>query len=447
MTTRRRFPRIFYGWYVLAAAFAILFLNTGGRYIVGMLVKPVAADFGWSRGELSSGIFLNMAVYAATVFLTGRLYDRFGAKWVIAVSTVLFSAGYALMASMHSLWEFLLYYGVLNAAGLGGTTVPIFGSVIGHWFKKRRGLAVSLAFAGSSLGQFFLLPIFSDMIHSSGWRVTILWIAGIAFVLNLALVFGVLRRDPDKYVDGGAELPPGGNDADGGTAGGVEIAATAPTGVSSLAGAPSLAVARDLTLGQAMRSRSLWMFALAMFVCGSADMLVTTHLVPMATDYGLSDGTAASMLAWLGLLGLAGVLLAGPAADAIGNKLPIIVTFALRVVLCVMVIEFKGVVPFWIFSLGFGITLLVTAPLVPTLVSSLYGTTHIGFISGFINTVHMVGGGLWAYVGGVIYDRTGDYDLALLLSAISAGIALVCTLLIREHRHTVPAPRKQAAAA
>jgi len=412
MTTRRVFPRIFYGWYVLAAAFAILFLNTGGRYIVGMLVKPVAADFGWSRGELSSGIFLNMAVYAATVFLTGRLYDRFGAKWVIAVSTVLFSAGYALMASMHSLWQFLLYYGVLNAAGLGGTTVPIFGSVIGHWFKRRRGLAVSLAFAGSSLGQFFLLPIFSDMIHSSGWRVTILWIAGAAFMLNLTLVFVVLRRDPDKYVD------------EGGLA--------SPTRASSVAGVA------DLTLSQAMRSRSLWMFALAMFVCGSADMLVTTHLVPMATDYGLSDGTAASMLAWLGLLGLAGILLAGPAADAIGNKLPIAITFALRVVLCVMVIKLKGTVPFWIFSLGFGITLLVTAPLVPTLVSAMYGTTHIGFISGFINTVHMMGGGLWAYLGGVIYDRTGSYNLALLLSAISAGIALICTLLIREERHVAP---------
>jgi MFS family permease len=423
MTTRRVFPRVSYGWYVLAASFAILFLNTGGRYVVGVLVKPVAAEFGWSRGAISLAILVNMVVDAAAILVTGRLYDRYGAKWVVAVSTVLFSAGYALMATMHSQWEFLLYYGVLNAAGLGGTAVPMFGSIIGHWFKRRRGLAVSLAFAGSCLGQFFLLPVFSNMINDSGWRSTLLWIAGLAFVLNLGLTFGVLRRDPDPL-----------EKQDPGHVGVRE--ALAPNAGRSLP--PAETPDRDLTLLEAMRSRSLWMFTIAMFVCGSADMLVTTHLVPMVTDYGLSDGTAASMLAWLGLLSLAGILLAGPAADAIGNKLPIIITFGLRVVLCVMLIAFKGVVPFWIFSLGFGLTLLVTAPLVPTLVSSLYGVTHIGFISAFISTVHMLGGGVWVYLGGVIFDRTGSYDFALLLSAVTAGVALVFTLLIREVRHKAP---------
>ncbi len=416
---------MFYGWYVLAATFLILFLNTGARYIVGVLVKPVAAEFDWSRGALSSAIFVNMAVYALAVLVTGRLYDRYGSKWVVALSTVLFSAGYALMASMHSLWEFVLYYGVLSAAGLGGITVPLFGSVIGHWFKRRRGLAVSLAFAGGCFGQFFLLPVFSDMIAVSGWRTTLLWIAAISLVLNIALAFGVLRRDPDMLLEQQALRLDAQAAADRGT----------PPPTPDGAPARTETVDRGLTLLEAMHTRSLWMFTLAMFVCGSADMLVTTHLVPMVTDYGLSDATAASMLAWLGLLSLAGILLAGPAADAIGNKLPIAITFGLRIILCVMLLEFKGSVPFWIFSLGFGLTLLVTAPLVPTLVSALYGVTHIGFISGFISTVHMIGGGLWAYLGGVIFDRTGNYDLALLLSAVTAAVALACTLLINERRH------------
>lgn len=420
-----RTPRLFYGWYVLAASFVILFLNAGARFIIGVMVKPIGAEFDWSRGEITSAIFLNMAVYAVAAVVAGRLYDRYGPKWVIAISTVLFSAGYALMATMDSLWQFLLYFGLLNAAGMGGTTIPIFGSIIGNWFEKRRGLAVSLAMAGNCFGQFILIPVFSDMIDTSGWRETSLWIALITFVVSIALAFGVIRGDPEKF----GLRPYGGRDRrlkSTETAGPLEQVPRAPAGP------------RDLTLGEAMRTRSLWMFTVAMFICGSADSLVTTHLVPMVTDYGILNSVAADMLAWLGLLSLAGILLAGPAADAIGNKLPIVITFALRVVLFAILLRFKGSAPFWVFSLGFGLTLLVTAPLTTTLVGALYGVTHIGFISGFINTVHMMGGGLWSYLGGVIFDETGDYDLAFVISAAMAALALVCTLFIREKRHLPP---------
>ena len=165
-----------------------------------------------------------------------------------------------------------------------------------------------------------------------------------------------------------------------------------------------------------------------------------THLVPMATDYGISASGAAGMLAWLGLLSMGGVLLAGPAVDAIGNKLPIAATFILRVALFIALFSFKGAASFWVFSLGFGLTLVVTALLTPTLVSDLYGVTHLGFISGFITTVHMFGGGLWTYLGGVMFDASHDYDLALLVSAGMSALALVCTFFIRDRRHAPPGP-------
>jgi MFS family permease len=420
MSDGERTPRVFYGWYVLAASFAILFLNGGGRLIIGVMVKPMAEDFGWSRGAISAAVFLNMAVYAVATIVTGRLYDRFGPKWVVAGSTLLFSAGYALMATMDSLWRFLLYYGVVSAAGLGGITVPLFGSLIGNWFEKRRGLATSLAFAGGCLGQFFLIPIFSDAVFASGWETTILWIAGLSLVVNLPLAFGVLRGNPknlglDPY---GAETPRGRQDP-----------SESPRAVDGL------------TLSEAMRTPSLWLFAVVMFVCGSADFLVLTHLVAMVTDYGITPAAGANMLAWLSLLSLAGILLAGPAADTIGNKLPIAVTFALRILLFVLLFSFKSPTSFWVFSLGFGLTLLVTAPLTPTLIGKLYGVAHLGFISGFIVMIHTFGGGLWTYIGGVIFDLTGRYDLILLLSAATAALALVCTLFIREERHSAPAPR------
>ncbi len=431
MTARDGSPRrgrLFHGWYVVAASFVILFLTAVGSSIIGVMVKPMEADLGWSRSAITAVIFLNMALYAVSIIVTGRLYDRYGPKWVIAVSTVLFSAGFALMATMHSLWEFSLYFGVLVGAGLGGVTVPMFGSIVSRWFTRRRGLFVSLAMAGFCLGQFLLIPVFSDLIEVSGWRTTSLWIAGLTLVVTLALTFGVIRGDPLKFglraYEGRGGRPP---------ADGADDTHAAPPS------ADAATLTRDLTLSEAMRTPSLWLFTIAMFVCGGGDYFVMTHLVAMVTDYGVSTGVAAQMLAWTGLLGLAGILLAGPVSDAIGNKIPIAVTFALRVILFVVVLEFKGTVPFWVFALGMGFTLPITAPLVPTLVSALYGVGSIGLISGFITTAHMVGGGLLSYIGGVVFDKTGDYDVALIISAVLSGVAVLCTLLIREHRHEPPA--------
>ncbi|NLG66400.1 MAG: MFS transporter [Actinobacteria bacterium] len=93
---------------------------------------------------------------------------------------------------------------------------------------------------------------------------------------------------------------------------------------------------------------------------------------------------------------------------------------------------------FWIFALLFGFTWLITAPLTTTLAGRLYGFTHIGVIGGFITTIHHVGGGLWAFLGGVVYDLTGGYELAFIISAVVSAIAAACSLAIRETRHYAP---------
>lgn len=396
------------------------------------MVKPMESDLGWTRGSISSAILLNLAVYALATIITGRLYDRYGPKWIIAGSSLLYATGHALMATMDSTWQLYTYFGILNAAGLAGVTVSLFGSLIGNWFERRRGLAVSLAFAGTCIGQFALLPFFSYITGVFGWRVANLWIALVCLAVNLTVTFGIIRGNPAAF-----GLRPYGRHHTGpedpGHSGLPQDSAGSPRTARPASTSP-----RDLTLGEAMRSRSLWLFTIALLACGSADFLVNIHLIPMVTDHGLSAGTAASMLAWLGLLSLVGILVAGPIADAIGNKTPIAATFVIRLVLFVMLLFVKGEAPFWVFSLGFGLTLLVAAPLTTTLIGAMYGVTHIGFITGFVNTVHTIGGGLGVYLGGVVFDRTGGYDLAFIVSAGLAVVATICSLLIRERRHLPP---------
>jgi len=184
-----------------------------------------------------------------------------------------------------------------------------------------------------------------------------------------------------------------------------------------------------------MRTRSFWFFLIAMFICGTGDFLVTTHLIPFVTDHGISPTTAGNMLAWYGLMSLAGIMVAGPVSDLMGNKIPIALTFLLRVMSFLLILKYQNPASFYIFALTFGFTHLITAPLTATLVGRLYGFSHVGLISGFITTVHHSGGGFWAYMGGLIFDQTGSYRLAFILSTIMALVAFCSTILIIERRH------------
>jgi predicted MFS family arabinose efflux permease len=287
------------------------------------------------------------------------------------------------------------------------------------WFEKRRGLAISLALSGSCLGQFALVPVFTALIADYGWRASHFWIGFMMLVLNLSMTFLVIRGDPEDL----GIIPYG-----------REEKSVKPALCSDTEEPPPL---RDMGLREAMGTSSFWLFVLFMFICGSGDFLVTTHLIPMVTDCGIAASTASHMLAWFGLLSLGGILVAGPASDVIGDKIPIALTFILRVFAFLLVIAYQNLVSFYIFALIFGFTFLVTAPLTPTLVGRLYGFSHMGVLSGFITTIHHLGGGVAAWGGGILFDLTGSYKTVLLISTVMAAIAAISTMLIRQRRETV----------
>ena len=411
--------RLFYGWYVLAAGFVILFFNAGARFSIGVMFKPMIGEFGWSRAAMSLGFFLYMTFFALSLTVIGRFYDRYGPKWVIIISTLFLSVGYMSISVINSLWEFYLCYGFLAAIGLGGTSLSLMAVVISKWFEKGRGLATSLALSGSCLGQFVLVPLITIFVLRSGWRAAHLVLGLVMLVLNIALALAIIKGDPERlgqkpFGYGNGDKEKNSNDE-------------SPSGVSP----------QDLGLREAMRTSSFWLYFVVMFICGSGDFLVATHLIPFVTDHGISATTAGNMLAWYGLMSLGGILIAGPASDLIGTRIPIASTFVIRVFLFLMIIKYQNVISFYILALAFGFTHLVTAPLTPSLIGRLYGFSHIGLLSGVIFTIHYAAGGFWAYVGGLIFDQTGSYRLAFILSAIMALVAFFGTLLIKEKRHHV----------
>ncbi len=410
---------VFYGWYILAASFLLLFFQTGTRFSFGIMFKPMLAELGWNRAAISSGFFLNMVFFALTMSVAGRLYDRYGPRWVLVISTMLLAAGYMCTAWVRSLWQFHLFYGVLTAIGTGGASIPLIAALMSKWFEKRRGLAISLALSGACLGQFVLVPVFNWIVLAYNWRIAYLVMGLIILVTNTILAVTVIKGDPDDL----GYKPYGHTEAK---------YKTAPNDTGNL-----VTGEKDLNLRQAMKTYSLWLFLAFMFVCGGGDFLVATHLVPFVTDYGVSPTTAANMLALFGLMSLGGILAAGPVSDIIGNKIPIAATFVLRLLLYAMIIKYRNPISFYIFAGGFGFTFLITAPLTATLTGRLYGFAHVGLISGFITTIHHLGGGFWAYIGGLLFDKTGSYHITFVFSAILAVIALLCTMAVNESRHVL----------
>ena len=406
--------KIFYGWYILAACFFLLFFQAGARFSFGLLFKPMMTQLGWDRTSISLVFFLNMIFFALSLGIAGKLYDRWGPKWVILVSTLFLSLGYGSISFISTLWEFHLYYGIFAAIGMGGASVPLIAALMSKWFENNRGLVISLALSGNCVGQFVLVPIFSDLIIEFGWRISCIIIAVSLFVVNTLLALFVIKDEPQNldlnYFD---NQNPAGSQR-------INDATVSP---------PST---RDLNLKEAMKTAPFWLYLMVMFVCGSGDFLVTAHLVPMVTDFNISPSIAADMLAWFGLLSMGGILVAGPVSDRIGNKIPIALSFVLRLILFILILNHQNLYTFYIFAVMFGFTFLITAPLTTTLVGKLYGFSHIGLISGFITMIHHMAGGLWAYVGGWSFDMTGSYRWSFIVSAGMAGIALIGTLMIRE---------------
>ena len=189
--------RIFYGWYILAASFVTLFFTSGVRYSIGVVFKPLMADFGWNRGLLSLAFFFNMTLYALSIIIAGKCYDRYGPKWVIIISNVLLSIGFMGLAFIDSFWQFFILYGIVAALGMGGTTVPLFAALMTKWFEKRRGFAVSSGLAGSCMGQFVLVPVFTIFVLRYGWRLSYFFISLVMLVTITLLTFFIIKGDPD----------------------------------------------------------------------------------------------------------------------------------------------------------------------------------------------------------------------------------------------------------
>jgi predicted MFS family arabinose efflux permease len=388
---------------VLAIGFVVLFFNSGSRFAIGLLLKPMTDDLGWDRATLSAAVGVFMVITAAALPFVGRLVDRLDLRNLLCGATLVGGLGVGLMSLVNDPVEAIALYGIVFAIGCAGTSITPIGVMISRYFPDRLGLANSVAISGMGIGQLLIIATLSSQLTAVGWRGAFVVLGSAWVLVMLPAVWWALGRapaaTPGHRAGGRAMTPPAGAD--------------------------------QLSLGEICRSRRFWMLLGIYGICGFQDFFVATHVVAFALDQRMAAPLAGNMLALMGLFGLAGVLAAGVWTDRSGPVPPTIACFALRAVVFPMILLTQSVAAILIFALAYGATFWVTAPLTVVFARVGFGTALLGTVSGLITMVHHAAGGLGALSGAAIFDRTGDYDAAFAANALLSLLALWITLTLR----------------
>jgi MFS family permease len=416
-------------WAVTAVAFLALVSSAAFRSSTGVLIEPVADEFGWSVSTVSFAVLVNLALYGLVAPFAAALMEKWGIRRVVALALVMLSLGMGLTTLMTEPWQLVLLWGVLMGVGAGSMAL-VFGAIVAQrWFVARRGLVTGVFSAASATGQLIFLPTIARLVVDEGWRSATLLLAATA----LAMVVPVLLLLRDRPSDLG--LLPYGAPPD----------YVEDKQLDTQLGAGRIALLR---LREASRTRAFWLLAGGFFICGwSTNGLVGTHFVPAAHDHGLPTTAAAGLLAVIGVFDLVGTIGSGWLTDRYNPRILLLVYYALRGVsqLVVHLLWAPTVQPpMFFFVVLYGLDWVATVPPTVALCRECFGAQRAGVVFGWVFASHMVGAGISAWTSGFIRESTGSYDIAWWLSGVLCLGAAVASWMIPRgdqlERPTVPEP-------
>jgi len=386
---------------LLAAGAVILAFSLGIRHGFGLFLQPISLDAGWGREVFAFAIALQNLVWGAAQPFTGMVADRYGAGRVIVAGAILYALGLVGMAWPQGEVGFALTSGVLIGLGLSGTTFPIvFGAISRATSPERRSLAMGIAMAVGSFGQFVMLPGTLGGIALFGWSGALIALSILAaMMIPLALPL-------------------------------FEKPATQPS-------------ATELGAGQAirlaLRHRGFLLLSLGFFVCGFQVVFIALHLPAYLADRGIGAGVASTVLALIGLVNIVGTYYAGLWGGHLRKPMLLAWIYlgrAIAIALFLLMPLTAGSA--YLFGAFMGLFWLSTVPLTNGTVASLFGVRNMSMLGGVVFFMHQVGGFLGGWLGGALYDRLGSYDAVWLIAIGLSLIAAVLNAPIREQPVTKP---------
>ncbi len=391
--------------WLMVGASLILALSLGTRHGFGLFLTPMSADFGWGRGVFAFAIALQNLIWGIAQPFTGALADRFGAQRAIIVGGVLYAAGLVLMGLADSPLSLSLSAGLLIGIGLSGTSFSVILGVVGRAVPvEKRSMAMGIAAAAGSFGQFAMLPGTLGLIGWLGWSAALITL-GIMVALIVPLAAMVKDRPP---VSQGPQQ----------------------------------------TLGEALREAcshsGFWLLALGFFVCGFQVVFIGVHLPAYLVDQHLPAIVGTTVLALVGLFNVFGTYIAGWLGGRRSKPRLLSALYLARgVVIALFITVPLTIWTAYAFGIAMGLLWLSTVPLTNGTVATLFGVRNLSMLGGIVFLFHQLGSFMGGWLGGYLYDHTGSYDLVWQISILLSVVAAALNWPVREQ----PVARLQGAQA
>ena len=402
--------RLHYAWIIAGVTFLALLASAGIRATSTVMVLPLEHDFGWERATVSLALSVNLLLYGLCGPFAGALMARFGVRRVMLVALITLAVSVGASSLMSSAWQFVTLWGVLVGLGSGSMALVLGATVATRWFVERRGLVTGIFSASAATGQLIFLPQQAAIIDAVGWRPAVLLVAGVAALVAVLVLF-FMRDDPSHI--GLAAL------------GATEAAPVAPT--QSTGNPFRLAVT---TLTESARVKDFWLLAGSFAVCGATTVgLISVHLIPASVEHGLTEVTAASMLAAMGVFDLIGTTASGWLSDRLDPRKLLVWYYTLRGI-ALMFLPFAydaGVPALAAFVIFYGLDWVATVPPTVRLVADKFGRDRVGPVFGWIFAAHQFGGSIAAFGAGALHTWLGDYLIAFMTAG---ALCLIATGLI-----------------
>ncbi len=385
-----------YKWVILAAAFVAQMLAIGSTsFGFGLFVKPVAAEFGLSRGDVNLGLMLLIVGMALVSPLIGRALDRLPARWTMLGGALLFGIGALTVAVADNLW--LLAAAVFLPLAIGTAALgPLTAStLVARWFDEKRGRALGIVAISASTGGMLVVPVMSLLVERHGWR----WAVGssglvIGAVAALLALFAIRERPTS---DG-------------------RHAMAAPD--------------ERWTVGRLFATRDFWLLILSVGLLLGVNQALLSSLVAYGSDRGFSAAQATALITAVSASSIVGKILIGLLADIVDKRLLLVAVAVLLDLFLGTLLLHPGFPVLIVGCLLAGATIGGVSPIWAALISSRFGVASFGMVMGL--TVQLQMPLLLValrFIGGS-YDRTGSYDQAFLIFALIVPVALIAALMM-----------------
>jgi MFS family permease len=391
---------------ILVCGCLIGVIGFGPRSTLGLFLAPMSATNGWGRDVFALALAIQMLLWGAGQPFAGALADRFGASWVLAVSALSYAGGMALMAYASTPGAFYLTAGAIIGFGLSGTSFTIVIGAFGKLMPARwRMLSFGAGTAAGSFGQFLFSPIAVALIDSFGWQHSLLIFSIVVLaIIPLALVL-----------------------------------AKPPSGPRQAAAAVRQQSVTD-ALREAFGHRSYVLLVTGYFTCGFQLFFITVHLPAYLVDRGLSAEIGAWTIGTIGLFNIIGSLGSGWLSDRVPKRYLLSFIYFSRSLMVLAFISFP-VTPATtiLFGAMMGLLWLSSVPPTTGLIALMFGTRWLTMLAGTAFFSHQLGGFLGVWLGGVLFELTGSYDVIWWLSILFGVMSALINLPIVERPVARPA--------